>query len=139
MSKNMDNHVILATVPHTGTNFMRQVLKEANIVPYHEHFPSVSAFPLCKNQIMICTIRDPKATLITWICRQTFSERITFFKFPEAWKKFNEAFLKYGQRDDFFIIPVDVPIQRDDALSQLSKTLEYQLKVSNFRRKNSKK
>jgi hypothetical protein len=118
--------IVLRTVPHTGTNFMQQMLSSAGFPPSRiEHYDvTTTSFVDDPMEIIVSPIRDPRHVYGTWCARYSNNCSVTPTTFYASWFAFNRAFMDISMKDRFYILPLDTD-DRDDHLRKLSKRLVF--------------
>lgn len=104
--------MIIASVPHTGTHFIKELITSSGVKIDQKHFAS---HEIDYNQLIISPIRDPHDCYVTHKSRGHLDE--TFFY---SWFEFNRV---YESNADLMVIPIDQVDNREIYLSQLSKKL----------------
>lgn len=100
--------VDICSVPHTGTNFLHQLISGAGFQCRTGHTFRDGG---------ICPIRDPWETYVTWVSRGRDTDL-----FEAAWREFDEAFHDL----DLFVLPIDTK-KRELQLSNLERMLKVDL------------
>ena len=98
----------ICSVPHTGTNFLHQLISSAG-------FQCRTGHTFKENGI--APIRDPWETYVSWVSRGKDTDG-----FEAAWKEFDEAYREL----DLFIVPIDTK-DRELHLSNLERMLKVEL------------
>jgi hypothetical protein len=104
----------ILSVMHTGTNFLIDLLRNNGWYVKSNHWV---ANDMTLKSLVICPIRDPLKTYITWVSRNRKDD------FLGQWTLFNQAYLN---NPDLHIVPVDTQ-DRGSHLDALSTRLKCQL------------
>lgn len=114
--------VLITSVPHTGTVFLRDVLycnyfhcDDLTPAQFDNHF---------QDKVIVSPLRDPRAVYCSWIKRENTLLGINRNRFIKNWKRLREIDEKY----DVHYIPVDRP-ERVSQLQALEDKLDRELKT----------
>jgi hypothetical protein len=122
--------VIIVSVPHTGTVFVKTLLSKAKLNPIQHHCHSDSVFLLKSrpNAQIVVPLRHPEKAWRTWCLRgtglQERRQRAKYEQFRQAWVWLDEICRDY----DVLYLPIDLP-ERDQYLETMSEALDIPLET----------
>lgn len=125
------NQVMIVSVMHTGTGFMRKLLSGVGVGCVNTHWEDFAPKSYPESMRFISPLRHPYDTFVSWYSRDKFGP--AFFK---QWNEINEAYLK----DEIaMILPLDLP-NKNEHLHRLSLLLGVEIatdwqRVSSWDRK----
>lgn len=109
------HEIFVVTIPHTGTHFIFRLLHERMVKNKDYLLRACHAirerneanyFP-GPGQILVVTLRDPKATWRSWTKRNRHPDpERRLMEFVASWKRLN-AFCE--SNEDVFLVPIDTP------------------------------
>lgn len=130
--------VLVASVPHTGTNTLEALLRKAGYeyVRRHTHWKNPGKSPEAAVQrfphdLRAAPLRNPQESWRSWCTRRTMWPPEAFVR---AWERLQEFANGYTPT----LVPVDLPPERETALRMLHPDLVYEGERCNEHRKGQR-
>jgi hypothetical protein len=122
--------VRVLSVPHTGTRFITEVLRNAGLDVVQVHFNGMYAPVIWENKVPpIVPIRDKQATIDSWTRRDRHDP-----PFDKTWQEMEEFVEDFEPLE----IHIDNPARREDDLKAISEQFgvpleaDFSVKVGHF-------
>lgn len=112
-------HILVKSVPHTGTNFLVKILEAARCHIHIQHYADYRNIHEVKEDFTISPIRCP------WMQWVTHTSRKTQVGLIQSWLDFNERFLN---DENLMILPIDTG-DRQTHLDVISERIGVQFKT----------
>jgi hypothetical protein len=116
--------IVIRSVPHTGTHFMRVLLKKCipEAIIETQHYEQFSHYKNDHEKVYIAPIRHPYLVWKSWESRGTGND--PHFDFFSCWKQFNDDFVNENMHIQ--LLPLDTK-DRQVHLDNLSVLLGHKL------------